>query len=441
MGSRAKQIQKLLGITLLSPILFNGEVFAQLPTITPEEAGFDSAKLAEVTDQANTVYEAGLIPNYVIALAKDGKGFFSASRGNRILGENDTVDMNTLYPLASMSKPVVSSAIFKLIEDGELTLETELREIYPQFNDMVVAENGYLEAQFEEAERAITILDLLTHTSGLEYATSVTGRSGVADLYEELGLINSCLSASENMDLLSQLPLISQPGENWIYSVATDVLGAVIEAVAGESLGSYVGRTIFDPLGMENSAWRFSNEVLESRYALIYNSPGPGEPSLGAIDGTGINFQLTNTGVGCEILPRSPVGTDGIAFDSGGGGMIGTATDYLRYASMIAGLGRFNDARVLEERSVIAQTTQLVEAAQNINRGPNNFGAGFGIVLSDDGSDAVDYYFWGGAYNTGFFVDPKDGTVGVQMSSCLGCRQALIPSIEQIVDEARINKD
>ena len=158
MGNRAKQIQKLLGITLLSPILFNGEVFAQLPTITPEEAGFDSAKLAEVTDQANTVYEAGLIPNYVIALAKDGKVFFSASRGNRILGENDTVDMNTLYPLASMSKPVVSSAIFKLIEDGELALETELREIYPQFNDMVVAENGYLEAQFEEAERAITIL-------------------------------------------------------------------------------------------------------------------------------------------------------------------------------------------------------------------------------------------------------------------------------------------
>jgi len=441
MNGRAKQFQIFLRMTLLLPIFFNGKVFAQLPTITPEEAGFDSSKLAEVTNQANTVYEAGLIPNYVIALAKDGKIFFSASRGNRVIGENDPVGMDTLFPLASMSKPVVSSAIFKLIEDGELALETELREIYPQFNDMVVAERGYLDAQFEEADRAITILDLLTHTSGLEYATSVTGRSGVADLYEELGLMNSCLSASENMELLAQLPLISQPGENWVYSVATDVLGAVVEAVSGEPLGNYVERAIFNPLGMENSAWRFSNETLESRYALIYNSPAPGEPILGDVDNSGVNFQLLQTDVGCEILPRSPVGAGGIAFDSGGGGMIGTATDYLRYASMIAGLGRFDDVRILEESSVIAQTTQLVEAAQNINGGPNNFGAGFGIVLSPDESDAVDYYFWGGAYNTGFFIDPKDGTVGVQMSSCLGCRQALIPNIEQIVDDARIDKD
>jgi CubicO group peptidase (beta-lactamase class C family) len=442
MNGRAKQFQIFLRMTLLLPIFFNGKVFAQLPTITPEEAGFDSSKLAEVTNQADTVYEAGLIPNYVIALAKDGKVFFSASRGNRIIGEVDPVGMDTLFPLASMSKPVVSSAIFKLIEDGELTLQTELREIYPQFNDMLVAENGYLDAQFEEANRAITILDLLTHTSGLEYATSVTGTSGVADLYEELGLINSCLSASENMDLLSQLPLISQPGENWIYSVATDVLGAVIEAVTGEPLGNYVGRAIFDRLGMENSAWRFSNEVLENRYALIYNSPAPGEAPLGATGNTGIDFQLVKTDVGCEILPRSPVGSGGIAFDSGGGGMMGTTTDYLRYVSMIAGRGQLNNVRVLEESSVIAQTTQQADAAQNLNGNPLRlFGAGFGIALDPDNPGEVDFYSWGGAYNTGFFVDPKDGTVGVQMSSCLGCRQALIPSIEQIVDDARINTD
>ena len=117
MNGRAKKFQIFLRMTLLLLIFFNGKVFAQLPTITPEEAGFDSTKLAEVTNQANTVYEAGLIPNYVIALAKDGKIFFSASRGNRVIGENDPVGMDTLFPLASMSKPVVSSAIFKLIED------------------------------------------------------------------------------------------------------------------------------------------------------------------------------------------------------------------------------------------------------------------------------------------------------------------------------------
>mgnify|MGYP003321940303 CR=1 FL=1 len=132
-------------------LLFSfGFSYAQLPTITPEEAGFDSEGLSAIVDRADSVYEAGLIPNYVIALAKDGKVFFSESRGNRILGGDDPVGMNTLFPLASMSKPVVSSAIFKLIEEGEITLRTELSEIYPQFSSMVVAESGNLDTQFED---------------------------------------------------------------------------------------------------------------------------------------------------------------------------------------------------------------------------------------------------------------------------------------------------
>ena len=244
------------------------------------------------------------------------------------------------------------------------------------------------------------------------------------------------------MELLSQLPLVSQPGESWVYSVSIDVLGAVIEAVTGETLGSYVGRTIFNPLGMENSAWRFSDEILENDYALIYKPPELGEMPLGDTDDIGVNFQLVEAGLGCEILPRSPVGSSEIVFDSGGAGMMGTATDYLKYISMIAGLGQFNNVRVLDESSVAAQTTQQVDVAQNLNGSAGRmFGAGFGITVDPENPEEMDFYSWGGAYNTGFFVDPKDGTVGVQMSSCLGCRQALIPSIEQIVDDARLTSN
>jgi CubicO group peptidase (beta-lactamase class C family) len=158
MKHHVKNIQKLAGLTLLF-IFVSSKTYPDLPSITPEEAGFDSTKLAEVTNQADAVYEAGLIPNYVIALAKDGKVFFSASRGNRIIGEVDPVGMDTLFPLASMSKPVASSALFKLIEEGKLSLGSELREFYPQFQSMFVAQNGDLDNQFQEAERAITILD------------------------------------------------------------------------------------------------------------------------------------------------------------------------------------------------------------------------------------------------------------------------------------------
>ena len=217
---------KLIKLLFLGGGLFFsfGFSYAQLPTITPEEAGFDSEGLSAIVDRADSVYEAGLIPNYEIAIAKDGKVFFTASRGNRTIGTESPVGMDTLFPLASMSKPVASSAIFHLIEQGKLSLDSELSEVYPEFESMLVAENGSLDAQFQEAIRPITILDLLTHTGGIEYAASISGVGDVAELYDEIGLINPCISASENMELLAQLPLIAQPGEIWNYSVSLDIL-------------------------------------------------------------------------------------------------------------------------------------------------------------------------------------------------------------------------
>ena len=427
-------VRKLAAIILLF-IFVSSKSYSDLPSITPEEAGFDSTKLAEVTNQADAVYEAGLIPNYVIALAKDGKVFFSASRGNRIIGEVDPVGMDTLFPLASMSKPVASSAIFKLIEEGKLSLDSELREFYPQFQSMFVAQDGDLDNQFREAERAITILDLLTHTSGLEYAASIAGTGDVAELYDELGLINACISASDNMDLLSQVPLVGQPGQRWNYSVSLDVIGAVIEVVSGEPLGSYANRTIFEPLGIIDSGWRHTDDRLDTHYATLYNPPLPGEAAIGQIGGTGINWQLSES----PRYSACPVGSEARIFDMGGSGLVGTATDYLVFSLMIANLGILDGIRILEENSVIAQTTQQVDAAQNINGNAGRlFGAGFGISLDPDNPSEEDFYSWGGSNSTGFFIDPKDGTVGVQMSSCYRCRQALIPNIEEIVDQARI---
>ena len=132
-----------------------------MPRVTPEEVGFDSEKLAAIVARADSVYEAGLLPNYVIALAKDGKVFFTASRGDRTIGTDSPVDMDTLFPLASMSKPIASSAIFHLIEQGELTLDSKLSDFYPEFESMLVAENGSLDAQFEDLTRPITILDFV----------------------------------------------------------------------------------------------------------------------------------------------------------------------------------------------------------------------------------------------------------------------------------------
>lgn len=421
----------------LSIFLTSSGFSSELTRITPEEAGYDSSKLAKITEQADSVYEAGLIPNYVIALAKDGKIFFSASRGNRILGTDDPVGLNTLYPMASMSKPIASSAIFKLIEQGKLTLESELREFYPDFETMFVAQNGDLNAQFEESERAITILDLITHTAGIEYRSAIGGTTDVADLYEELGLIDACMTAAENMELLSQIPLIAQPGELWNYSVSIDILGAVVEVISGEPLGEFVRKNIFEPIGITDSAWRHSDSRIASHFATLYNPPPLGVPAIGKDGGDSVDWQLSES----TRYSACPVGTQVRTFDMGGSGLVGNAVDYLIYASMMAGYGEFLGTRVLKSESVEAQFTKHASAAERVmGNDLRNFGAGFGIQLLDASEEEVDYYSWGGSNNTGFFIDP-DGTVGVQLSSCYRCRQALIPNIEQIVDEARIDRN
>ena len=138
------------------------------------------------------------------------------------------------------------------MEDEKLNLDSQLSEFLPQFTNMFVAPGGSLE-QLEESNRPITILDLLTHTSGLTYGEYVTGVGDVAKLYDEFNIIDRCLSRDENMDILSQIPLIAQPGTEWNYSVGTDVLGAVIEVVTGMTMGDYLDEIIFKPLNMKGA--------------------------------------------------------------------------------------------------------------------------------------------------------------------------------------------
>ena len=428
------KLSKILGLSVTS-LLASAFVQAELLMVSPEEAGFDSEKLEAIIERADSVYEAGSLPNYVIALAKDGKVFFTASRGNRTIGIDSPVGMDTLFPLASMSKPIASSAIFHLIEQGKLTLDSELSEFYPEFESMLVAENGSLDAQFEDISRPITILDLLTHTSGIEYRTAIGGTTDVADLYEEIGLIDACLSASENMELLAQLPLIAQPGEIWNYSISVDVLGAVVEAIAGIPLGRYVAENLFSPIGISESAWRHSDQTLNEKFATLYNPPFVGQTPIGLSGNEGIEWNLAAS----ERYSACPVGSQQRIFDMGGSGLVGNATDYLIYGMMIANLGEYDGKRILSEDSVNKQLTKQVTAAENI-RGIQGrfFGAGFGYSLDPD-TGLADSYGWGGSNGTGFFVDPLDGTVGVLMTSCYRCRLSFTAAVEEIVDGARLN--
>jgi len=435
-------------VQFLSILFFFGSsafVRGELPMISPEEAGYDSKKLAAISEGFDALYEDGLIPNYVIAVAKKGKIFYSAYRGESRVGSGNQVDLNTIYPMASMTKPLVSAAIFRLVEEGKLNLNSELREFLPQFGDMFVAPGGSLQ-QLEEANRQVTILHLLTHTSGLTYGEYVTGSGDVAKLYDELVIIDRCKSADENMEILSQIPLIAQPGAEWNYSVGLDVLGAVIEVVTGMTMGEYLKEIILDPLGMTNSAFTLPEDQLANNWAQIYGLPTPNNPAIGQIDGSGIDWKIAeidgNEKIERETFSLCPYGmadTDPrYKFDSGGGGISTSSMDYLIFMSMIAGGGELNGVRVIQPDSVNTMFTEQVEVTYPAQFGNNIFGAGFGINLDVDDPSKIDFYRWGGAFNTGFWIDPEDGSVGVVATSHWPGRYNRSNAIEQMLDEARI---
>ena len=413
---------------------------AQMPEISYAEAGYDADKLALVNEELSALYNDGLIPNYVVAAAKEGKIFYSVAEGDTVIGSGNAVGLDTRYQIASMTKPLVSVVVFKLIEEGKLSLHDELDKFLPVFSDMFVAPGGSLD-YLEEANRKITILDLLTHTSGLTYGTAVTGQGDVANLYDELSPYNFCNSNEENMELLSQIPLIAQPGTEWNYSVGIDVLGVVVAAVTEKSLYQNISEIILEPLGMTRSSFTFSQEIFDQEVARLGVSPMAGVPALGQVSGSDIDWKIGQPEANPLMRTCNPPSPD-FKFESGGGGMTMSVRDYLTFLSMIANGGTLNGSQVLKPASVqMMLTEQVTDLEYPSMIGNNTFGAGFGIALDENDASQVDYYYWGGIFNTGFWINPSDKSVGVIATNVFPGRYNQTIALEQKFDEARLSNE
>ena len=433
---------------VLSATLTGTNVCAyEFEKVAPETVGFDSVKLENADTKLKQLYLDGRIPNYVLNLYKDGKLYYSATGGLTNLEEGEPVDGDTIYHLASMSKPIVASAGFRLIDEGRLQLDDKLSQFFPQFKEMLVAPGGNFENQFEPAKREITIADLMTHTAGFTYPSWLAGANDVSNTYEETGVFNSAngLNLEENMSLLSEMPLLAHPGENFNYSVSLDVLGAVIEKVTGQNLADYLKESIFDPLGMTDTYFVLDPEKVgktSTVFGIGINGMGlDGNPivPLGKIskDPNAINWKIGPV-LPAAFLTRTPT------WYSGGGGLISSANDYARYLSMIAGRGSIDGKQVLSEKSANIQIDSLVDLDFEMMREAFGdaydyitFGGGFGIKREPDDPTVTDYIFWGGLFNTFFWFDPRDNSIGVFLTSHLPATFNLSDDIEDMVDQAR----
>ena len=366
--------------------------------ISTEKGGFCAHRLGEVKRVMDRYLEDGQAAGIITAVYRNGGVCSLDKAGYADLESQKPLEYETIFRIYSMTKPVTSVAIMMLLEQGKLRINDPLSRFLPQFKEMSVYVS---ENEVVPAKREITIKDLLTHTSGLSYADFEN--PAPAPIYAESKLLAHADGSSERFyNGLAALPLLYHPGEVWHYSLATDVLGGVVEAISGLTLGQYFQRHIFEPLGMVDTHFYVPEEKLD-RFATLYGEKEDG--SMGLVS-TDIAGDFTK--------PR---------FESGGGGLISTVSDYMRFAQLILNKGEFDGVRLLGRKTVDHMTANhLPQSMLPIALGEEmpgiGFGLGFSRVLSpqDVGVlSSVGNHGWGGWASTHFWVDPVEEMIGLIM--------------------------
>ena len=404
---------------------------APLAAASPERAGFSRERLARLGERMQEFEADERLSGVVTLVWRKGRVVHRDVLGYQDVEAKTPMRRDTLFRIASMSKPITSVAVLMLVEDGKLQLNEPVDRWLPELaRPRVLKDPAGPLARTTPAARPITVNDLLTHRSGLAYPFTSSGPLSKAML--EAGLLgwSSTLSPDQWMQRLGKLPLAYAPGARWNYSVSTDVLGVLVERASGIPFPEFLRTRIFEPLGMQDTAFWVPPEKMD-RLATLY-----------ALDPKGA--------LSASDRPPGSAAANPPAFASGGGGLISTADDYLRFGRMLLDKGRLDGVRILSPRMVELMTTnQLSEEQRRIPFLGLDFwaGEGFGLGVSvvDDPTKALGSpliskgtHGWGGAHGTWYFVDPEQELVAVMMIQLTGGGQILrmIPAFETAVYQA-----
>jgi len=379
-------------------VLISAGISAQnLPTTKAENVGLSSERLARIGNWMQGEVNAKRVPGAIVMVVRQGKVAYYEQ-----VGQQDTVSQrpmarDSLFRIYSMTKPLVSVATMMLVEEGKITLETPISRYIPAFaNSKVGVEKvnpvtGVKSMELEPMRRPITVQDLLRHTSGLTYG--FFGDSLVKKAYLDAGVgVSGDFTNEEFANKLATLPLHYQPGSTWDYSYSTDVLGRVLEVVAGKPLYALLKERLLDPLEMKDTSFYVTDISKQARIA----EPLPDDRVIGA---------------------GATVGDPRVAmkFESGGGGLVSTADDYARFLSMMTSGGvykgkRFLSPRTIEYMSADHLGSSVATTPLYLPGAGHGFGLGFAVRKVTGESPWITPagdYWWGGAGGTYFWVDPK----------------------------------
>jgi CubicO group peptidase (beta-lactamase class C family) len=405
-----------------------------LPTARPEDVGMSSERLARIRTGMQRYVDSGMVPGVVTLVARRGRVVHFEAIGYRDVEAKAPMTTDTIFRIASMTKPIASVALMTLYEEGHFLLNDPISKFLPEFANMKVAqaaqaaEPGGAPYKLVPAKNPITFKHVLTHTAGFPNSYRGITREEYAKTYPRK---NPNETMADVVKRLATMPLNFNPGEAWEYGPATDVVGRLVEVISGMTLDEYLRKKIFEPLKM-NDTYFYLPESKLNRFAANY------EPD----EKNGNKIKLVEA-----PSPESRWVKQPHNYFSGAGGLVSTAADYVRFHQMMLNGGELDGARILGRKTVELMTTNHIGDLPVWLTGPGyGFGLGYSVV-KDIGvtgqAGSAGQYGWGGAFCTYFQVDPKEELIGIMMTQVrpythINIRQEFMALANQaIVDNAR----
>jgi CubicO group peptidase (beta-lactamase class C family) len=391
----------------------------------PETAGMSSVRLAKLDDIMRRRYvEAGHLPSLLIHIWRRGQLVHTGLAGNMDVERDRKMREDAIFRIYSMSKPITAVALMILIEEGMIGLDDAVQAHIPEWRELGVYASGVPSLLPTSAPtymttpvvRPMKVIDLATHTSGLTYGFMM--RTEVDAAYRRIKVADRATPGglTEMIDQLSRIPLEFSPGTAWNYSVSIDVLGYLIEKLSGIGFGEFLRTRLFEPLGMHDTAFWVPPEKIE-RFTSCY------QPKSG---GTGLELQDDSRESPYRATPK---------LESGGGGLVSTANDYLRFCRMMLNGGELEGVRILSTKTVALFSLNYLPGKGEVASMtlPGMFsetsyaGVGFSLgcgvnvdVARTRLPGSLGEYFWGGAASTAFWIDPAEDLTVVFMTQVLG---------------------
>jgi len=412
-----KRLACLQIVVLILSITFSCTNSTVLKEAQPVSAKTSGDRLVRIDQMLQQAIDSGWIAGAVGFIARDGKIIYNKSFGVSDLETKSSMNSSNIFRIASQTKAITSVAVMMLFEEGKFLLDDPISKYIPEFsNPRVLDKFNDKDTTFTTipANREITIRDLLTHTSGIDYAG--IGSKNMAAIYAKAGVPGGFgtdkMVLGDKIKVLGKLPLVHQPGERFTYGLNVDVLGYLVEVISGESLDLFFQSRIFGPLGMNDTYFYLPASKYERLVKVISEDK---------------NHQLVNTS---DEFVNYPL-INGTYF-SGGAGLSSTIQDYAIFLQMLLNKGEYNGKRLLSRRTVELMTCNQIG---NLNLGRDKFGLGF-QVTTEGGQAKLGVsegsFSWGGYFATTYWADPKEHLV------CLLFMQQIPLTHGEIQDKFRV---